>query len=172
MEGTLKTNLKSRASWKRGFFLLLFAIAYSIAEIVMWAVAFFQFFFLLITGQGNEHLLRLGQGLASYLYQIVRYVTLNSDEKPFPFAPWPGEGGEEVEASQAKAAGGGAGSVAAGAVAGAAAAEVVEEEEGHRVVEGELVEEPEEQPEEKPDADAIKTVGDDRPDAGETESGV
>ena len=42
-----------------------------------------------ITGRVNERLRALGQTLASYIYEIVLYVTFHSDERPYPFGPWP-----------------------------------------------------------------------------------
>jgi hypothetical protein len=32
----------------------------------------------------------LGQALATYTYQIIRYLTFNTEERPFPFdSDWP-----------------------------------------------------------------------------------
>jgi hypothetical protein len=41
------------------------------------------------SGQTNENLRFFGASLATYIYQALMFVTYNSDEKPFPFAPWP-----------------------------------------------------------------------------------
>jgi hypothetical protein len=43
----------------------------------------------LFSGETNAQLLILGQGLATYSYQIVLYLTFNSEERPFPFIDWP-----------------------------------------------------------------------------------
>ena len=51
-------------------------------------------------GEGKRLLLRVecqihhdlagfGQSLATYTYQIVMYLTFNTEEQPFPFADWP-----------------------------------------------------------------------------------
>ena len=40
--------------------------------------------------QTNDRLLRFGGELSDFLYQIFLYLTFNSEEKPFPFADWPG----------------------------------------------------------------------------------
>jgi hypothetical protein len=34
-------------------------------------------------------LLKLGQGLASYIYQIVQFLNFNSEHLPYPFSGWP-----------------------------------------------------------------------------------
>lgn len=79
----------SRSVWKRALFMVLFAIIYSVAEIVVVLVAVFQFFCVLITGARNAQVLDLGQGLSSYLYEILLFETFNSERLPFPFAEWP-----------------------------------------------------------------------------------
>jgi len=49
-----------------------------------------QFFWVLFTGGTNENLNILGQSLATYTYQVIRYLVFNTEERPFPFdASWP-----------------------------------------------------------------------------------
>ena len=80
MENELKQHLKSRQAWLRGFYILLLAVFYSITEIVLSAVVLFQFLALLISGNTNERLLNFGQSLASYIYQIIRFMTVKLDK--------------------------------------------------------------------------------------------
>ena len=89
MDENLKENVTSQGIWIRGLYMLLFALIYSIAEIVFTAVAVFQFLTALVTGRPNELLLNFGQSLSTYIYQTIQFFTFNSDEKPYPFAPWP-----------------------------------------------------------------------------------
>ena len=89
MSNEIKENLKQQTIWLRGLYMLMFALFYSIAEFVLFAVMFFQFLFNLFTGNSNSRLLELGQSLASYIYQIIQFLTLNSDYHPYPFNPWP-----------------------------------------------------------------------------------
>ena len=96
MNEDIKENITSQNTWIRGLYMLLFALIYSIAEIVFTAVAIFQFLVALVTGKPNELLLDFGQSLSTYIYQIIRFFTFNSDEKPYPFAAWP-QGGPESE---------------------------------------------------------------------------
>jgi hypothetical protein len=49
----------------------------------------FQFLFNLFTGKSNPRLLELGQSLATYIYQIIQFLTYNSDYHPYPFNSWP-----------------------------------------------------------------------------------
>lgn len=89
MDEDLKGNVTSQSTWVRGLYMLLFALIYSIAEIVFTAVAVFQFLTALVTGRPNELLLNFGQSLSTYIYHIIQFFTFNRDEKPYPFAPWP-----------------------------------------------------------------------------------
>lgn len=89
MSSEFKQHISSKTTWLRGLFMLLFAVIYSIAEIVIVGVAVFQFLSTLVVGHTNERLLRFGAQLSTFVYQILQYVTYNSEERPFPFANWP-----------------------------------------------------------------------------------
>lgn len=89
MDPELKANLMRRETWLRGFFMLLFAFIYSLAELVAAAVVVFQFLSTLFAGRRNERLLAFGRQLASFNYEILMYLTFNRDERPWPFGPWP-----------------------------------------------------------------------------------
>ena len=80
---------KRRDTLVRGLLIILFAIIYSIAEVVIAAVVVLQFGFVLVTGEKNDKLLEFGAQVSIFIYQILRYVSFNSDERPFPFADWP-----------------------------------------------------------------------------------
>ena len=90
MSSEIKQHMKQQSTWVRGFYILVFAFIYSIAEIVLAAVVFFQFLTTLFTGNRNERLLTFGDNLGTFIYQVIKYLTYNSDDKPFPFDEWPG----------------------------------------------------------------------------------
>lgn len=96
MDGKLKERLTAKNKWIRGMYMLLFALIYNIAEIVVGAVAVFQFIVSLFTGKTNEYLITLGQSLGTFIYQIMQFLTFNSEDKPYPFSPWP-QGAPEVK---------------------------------------------------------------------------
>jgi hypothetical protein len=86
----LETNVKSRSTWLRLIFIIGFFVLYGISRVIVFAVVVLQFLWVLFSGETNSKLGGLGQSLATYTYQIVLYVTFNSDEKPFPFdREWP-----------------------------------------------------------------------------------
>lgn len=85
-----REHIRSRATWLRLVFMLIFVVIYAVAEIVASAVVITQFLWVLLTGERNEKLREFGQSLAGYAYEIVRYLTFNSERRPFPFdADWP-----------------------------------------------------------------------------------
>ena len=88
--GQLEQNLKRRSTWVRLLFMAVFIAIYMLTRIVFGAVVVFQFLWVLFTAETNKHLTQLGQSLATYTYQVMRYLSFNSDDKPFPFnAEWP-----------------------------------------------------------------------------------
>ena len=91
MSDNVKENIQSRSTWMRALYMLLFVIVYSIAEIVILAVMLLQLAIVLFTGGTNAQLLRLGQDLSTFVYQIFRFLTFNSEDKPYPFGDWPGQ---------------------------------------------------------------------------------
>ena len=91
MDADLKDNVSSTSTWGRALFMILFGIIYSVAEIVLVSVVLFQFCFVLFTGSANVRLLAFGKEISEFIYAVFLYLTYNSEERPFPFAPWPSE---------------------------------------------------------------------------------
>lgn len=95
----IQEHLKSRPTWIRFVFMLVFYVLAGVTSLVTSFVVALGFLWVLFTGERNEQLQKAGAGIASYLYQIVQYLTYNSDERPFPFdAKWPSaepDGSEE-----------------------------------------------------------------------------
>ena len=88
----IKQNIKSGSTWLRLFFMLVIIFLYGVTRAVLGAVVFVQFFWVLFTGQSNQPLKQLGQQLATYTYQIIRYLSFNTEDRPFPFdLDWPKE---------------------------------------------------------------------------------
>ncbi|WP_346837008.1 DUF4389 domain-containing protein [Microbulbifer sp. SAOS-129_SWC] len=85
----LKTNLTSGNQWLRLVYMVLFAFLLEIAGFVMLAVVVLQFLFSIFGGSANDNLRRLGDQIASYIYQTLQFLIYNTEEKPFPFAEWP-----------------------------------------------------------------------------------
>ena len=89
-DGHFDENVKSRSTWLRLFFMIVVGLLYGISRVVVGAVVVLQFFWVLITGATNKQLEQLGQSLATYTYQVICYLTFNTEERPFPFdSDWP-----------------------------------------------------------------------------------
>ena len=86
---TKSAHYKDKSTWIRGLFMLLFVAIYNIAAILIGAVAVLQFAWKLVTGETNPRLLSFGEDLSRYFYQILRFLTFNTETKPFPFEEWP-----------------------------------------------------------------------------------
>ena len=89
MDEKLKENIKRQSTWARGVYMILFAVIYSIAEIVVIFITIFQFLLKLFTGNVNERLLSFSQRLSTFIYNIMLFFMFNSEEKPYPFSAWP-----------------------------------------------------------------------------------
>ena len=106
MTETLKQKLSVKEKWIRLIFMVIFAcIASWIASLLVIITAVFQFIYTLFVGKPNQTLMPFGIALSEYIKQIMLYLTYGSNEKPFPFKPWPGTKAQEsapVKASPAK----------------------------------------------------------------------
>jgi Flp pilus assembly protein TadB len=86
----LEKNVTEKSTWVRLLFMIVMGVAWSVAVFVTSVVVVVNFFYVLFTGKTNARLTEFGQALASYLYQIVRFMTFNTDIRPFPIdAEWP-----------------------------------------------------------------------------------
>lgn len=77
------------ALWKRGLFMVFFFIVYRVVDIVIGLIAITQFVIKMATGEVNPQLQHFGQALSEYFYQITRFQTFNTEERPYPFGQWP-----------------------------------------------------------------------------------
>lgn len=86
----IEQNLKSRATWLRLAFMLVSAVLLCVTTLVGSLVVVMGFVWLLFTGEVNRQLQQVGQSIAAYVYEIIRYLTFNTDQKPFPMGgDWP-----------------------------------------------------------------------------------
>ena len=86
----LSNNVKSLPTWQRLFFVLLYlVVACVIVEAVFVTVVLLQCGFLLLSGKKNNNLLQFADSVLRYYVQVLEYLCFKSDERPFPFKPWP-----------------------------------------------------------------------------------
>ncbi|WP_372882410.1 DUF4389 domain-containing protein [Psychromonas sp.] len=84
-------SYKDRSVWLRGLFMLIFIFFMGVAKFVTVIVAACQFIVVLFTSEINTNLLKFGKSLSVYQYQIMLYLTYNSEIRPFPVSDWPAE---------------------------------------------------------------------------------
>lgn len=89
MKEEIKQRLQKDETWQRGLYMLFFIIIYSISKFLVIGVMLFQFVTIILTGKVNEQLLKFGQNLSTYVYQMTLFLTFNSEQRPFPFSVWP-----------------------------------------------------------------------------------
>ncbi len=105
MRDETKTNLTRESTWFRLIHMIVLVIAFNIAELVIGAVVVFQLLSKLLTGKANEHLKAFGADIGVYLSCIVRFLTFETENKPFPYAPWaaiPARPGDNTAQAKAK----------------------------------------------------------------------
>lgn len=89
MDEKLKSQLQDRNIWIRALFMVLFGVVMMITQWLVFLIAFVQFISRLLTGNVNLELRDLGDRIGAYLHQIVAFQTFHTEERPYPFAPFP-----------------------------------------------------------------------------------
>ncbi len=91
MSEPIKEKTEDKSIWKRVLYMLLFVFAYGAAEFVMGIVVLIQLLITLVKGSTNNRLVVFGKQVALYIYDVMLFLTFNTDEMPFPFNAWPDE---------------------------------------------------------------------------------
>lgn len=88
-EEDLKRNVKDKDTWLRFVYLVVFGIVFYISMMLTFVTSIAQFLSKLFGGSSFAVLSEFGDNLATYQGQVTRFLTFSSDDKPFPFAPFP-----------------------------------------------------------------------------------
>ncbi len=88
MNSEINTNLQKIGTWRRIFFMLIFAVILAFVRLLLWGVVLLQVASSLVTGTKNTYVLGFGKSLSVYVYGILVFLTYNTDEMPFPFSDW------------------------------------------------------------------------------------
>lgn len=89
MSDTQTPTLPKRNLWLRALLMILMAMAFYLATMLLCALAFVQFVLALVSDAPNARLCTFGQSLGRYLRQIADFVSFATEEAPFPFSDWP-----------------------------------------------------------------------------------
>ena len=82
-------NVKRSSTWMRIVYMIGFCIVLYVVSVVIWFLTGAQALFSIFTGSDNRNLRLLGASLAEYVNQILKFITYNSQDRPFPFRPFP-----------------------------------------------------------------------------------
>jgi hypothetical protein len=88
-EEDLKNHVKDKDTWLRFIYLVVISIAFYLSIMLTFATAIFQFLARLFSGSSFTGMAEFGENLSIYHRQVTRFLTFASDERPFPFAPFP-----------------------------------------------------------------------------------
>ena len=83
----IKENVKNPDVWLRGLFIVIFGVILSFVFGLIWLLVIFQFISKVLTGNVNRQLADFSVGLVCYAFQILSYITFQSEERPFPLQP-------------------------------------------------------------------------------------
>lgn len=89
MENRSTHNLANPALWIRLVYMILFWLLLVVARFAIGLLGLLQFLLVLLTGTDNERLRGMGESISQWVLQAMRFLTFNSERKPFPFQDWP-----------------------------------------------------------------------------------
>lgn len=83
---TIDTEYEKPGNFIVRFLLTVFYLAVLfVVRFVLWGVLIVQLVAHLISGQSNRPAARVGEAVADYIYRIWRFLSYNTNERPFPF---------------------------------------------------------------------------------------
>ncbi|MDQ2070670.1 DUF4389 domain-containing protein [Natronospira bacteriovora] len=85
----IREHVKSRATWLRLVYMIIFLFFAWVATFVFGVVILVLFLWQLFAGQPNAQLRAFGDNLSTWGYQVLRFLSFNSEDLPFPFDAWP-----------------------------------------------------------------------------------
>lgn len=88
-ESTTAKGKGGADQYLRILFMIGFWIVLRISDWVVGALMIMQFAYRIPSGEDNQKLLDFGDSLTQYIASIVAYQTYQTEEKPYPFSPWP-----------------------------------------------------------------------------------
>ncbi len=86
---TLINNLKSETFWIRLVFMVLFALVVELAAPLLIILVVIQFVYRLFNDNNQTEIYEFSRSLSEFIYQIYRFLTYQTETKPFPFSDWP-----------------------------------------------------------------------------------
>lgn len=102
MTDETRDNLTDKGTWLRLLYIILFALAFKVAALLMGIVTVVQFFSVLFTKKPNARLQTFGGDVGNYLRDVARFLTYHTDHMPYPVSDW-GQPTDEPKPTKARA---------------------------------------------------------------------
>jgi hypothetical protein len=81
----------------RLLYTFLYFVVFEIIKVIIQVAVVFQYIFLFITLDCSKPVRHFSNKLATYTYEVIRYLTLNKNLRPYPFNDFPEPLEEPVE---------------------------------------------------------------------------
>lgn len=75
--------------WKRGLIMIALGIFFAISRSILLALAIVQFLWVVFTREKNAAISDFGTSMSAWIAEVVKFQTFATEERPFPWAPWP-----------------------------------------------------------------------------------
>lgn len=85
----LKNNLTSEAFWLRLVFMLLSLVLVEVAASILVLLVMAQFLYRLFNNVSHPKILEFSNSLGLFILQSYRFLSYQTETKPFPFNDWP-----------------------------------------------------------------------------------
>ena len=85
----VEKNQHPKVNFERVLYTILYLFIVRIISMVLFVIVITQFIYSWLSDGPNEKFLHFAKGLSEYSKQLVSYVGLNSNEKPWPSGDWP-----------------------------------------------------------------------------------
>lgn len=89
-------DLQRESILLRVLWMFLFVMVWQVGAWVLGVAVLLQLLYRLIKGEPNQNLTLFGASLSEYLAQIGRFGSFATEQKPWPFAPWPAQQNDTV----------------------------------------------------------------------------
>lgn len=96
MENKEEIIVTRKSIFIRLLYTVLYLLVFEIIKLIVQIAVVFQYIFLFITLDYNKPVRIFSNKLATYTYDVIRYLTLNKNQRPFPLNEFP-EALEEPE---------------------------------------------------------------------------
>ena len=97
MQDVQETTVSRKDILVRLLYTILYLLVFEIIKLIIQIIVVFQYIYLFITLSHNDPVRNFSNKLCTYTYDVMRYLTLNKNQRPFPFNDFPPAVEEPVE---------------------------------------------------------------------------